>query len=147
MQDFRTQQVNVVSFCKSYVVFNLIFYISVKSILLSFSCVFEEICCCWEFVMFESYVCSARLMVCLMFYQMSNEQKPILRKHVATYVSCAQTLNMFVAKFIGVISLFQVETYLKKNIVIAMTNYFLQVLAFVIVMINFFLFDNLVPKI
>lgn len=83
-----------------------------------------------------------------MFYQMSNAQKPILRKHVATYVSCVYTLNIFVAKFIGVISLFQIETYLKKiiSLVIAMTNFFLQVLAFVIVMINFFPFDNIVPK-
>lgn len=53
------------------------------------SCEFEGICCCWEFVMFESYVCSTRLMVCLMFYQMSNEQKPILFidiKHVCRKV-------------------------------------------------------------
>jgi hypothetical protein len=64
--------------------------------------------------MLESYACSTRLMVCSMFYLMSNAQKPNFEE-TCCYICemCVDIKHRIVAKLIDVISLFQIETYLK----------------------------------
>jgi hypothetical protein len=77
---------------------------------------------------------------------MSNAQKPNFEE-ISCYICelCVDIKHVIVAKLIGVISCFKYKHIWKKNY-LQWPNCFLQVPDFVIVMANFFSFDNLVPK-